>query len=243
MPWSLLAFYKNGAKNGYTALVPVSDVTQYIIDATNYAKFSRPGKIGYACFRTSAIANFVSGRLRKTTMRDYVSMHIGIDQTRQLKGNDFLPIDIDITADDLVEAQADNGNNAQIEACFMTFGDAQFFNSVPPGAKPYTFSASGTLSAGAWSDVGTITWGKTFNKDKIYQVVGLSGHSATAYALRLVYSNHNWRPGVLAGDNAQLCAEYFADFGSFKGNSPPSIEFLSSGADTAEYGTIWLIEK
>jgi len=243
MGWSLLAFQNSAARNGLTAIPPVSDETQYTVSATNYAKLSRDGVVSAVAFRTAAIANFVSARFRESGMRNYIEAYHAIDQTRQLLGaQDFLPANIPIAKGNLIEAQADNGNNAQVEAAFVVFGDPTKFSNTPPhGAYPIKATCSTANVANVWKNKGDVTWSETFNTKKRYKIVGMMGHSATGYAARLISSDYKERPGCLLADNAQLQVPLYGDFGWFDGDNPPSIESIASGTDTTLNVTLFVV--
>lgn len=245
-PWSLLAFHAAAAaRNGYTAITPLSDATQYVVQSTNDMKFARKGKISYGLFRTAGIANFAKGRFRETSMRDYIESYLAIDQTGQLAGkSDLLKLGINIESGSIVNCDIDNGNNSQIDDLGVFYGadGVEFYNSLPEGYEAILMTATVALTANVWSDPGTVTFSKTFKPNAIYHIGGMAGFSATGYFARLVNCYNNWRPGIPVGDTQQLQRPYFTDFGKFIGHTPPTLEWLASGTDADVYATLFVKE-
>lgn len=102
-------------------------------------------------------------------------------------------------------------------------------------------TAAVTLVASAWGN-GALTFVEDLPRGR-YQVVGLRARSAGLVAARLVFVGAGaagWRPGVL-GTDAQDDLEHpmfrfgeLGAFGEFEDIEPPTVDFLSVSADTAE---------
>jgi hypothetical protein len=258
--WSLIAFQAAAARNGLTAIVPCTDLTQYTVVGTNYAKLAYKGFVSGFCFKTAAIANWVNGQWRDTRDRNYHRT----SQVKDQAGNpsQFKPVVQAFDPNAEFEAQADNGNNSQVEGLYLAVGAQPFKISidsnelremVKPGAKLLYVDGAGATAAVAntWT-ASTTTWSATWNPDRTYRIVGnleyslsfdcdeattqteMYADSATMYACRLVFSNMDWRPGVPGGDTAGLGDYYYGEFGTFPGTNPPSIENLCSGTDAAQ---------
>lgn len=247
-PWDLLAFHPAAAaRNGLVALAPITDTGRYTVISTNYMRMPHDGKISYMTFRTAGIGNFVRGDIKLDTLQDYIGAYFATDQTSQLIGiPDLLPVDLSFKNGDLLSARADNANNSQIDACYVFIGVGNqpiiFTDKPEAGSIPYKATATQACVADTWTDTLTVTWDKTFDKDKFYKITGLMGHSATGYAMRLLYTHTKRRPGCLVGDTEVLQRPLFGDFGTFKGNASPNLEWLASGTDGDVYATVWIKE-
>ena len=243
--FSICAFYESAAKNGLTATAALTDNTQYTLIGTDIMQFAHERYFGYFALRTAAIANAAEGRIKKNGWLDYVQTYQFIDQTRQLLGkSDYIRVGRPMPKNSKLNFDANNGNNAQVEMAAILVGRKPFelYNAPPEGYFPITVTATTALTGGAISDPGACTYSYDFDPDKEYHVGGMSGHSATGYMGRLVYSGKNMRPGVLVGDDNQLSAPVFGNFGSFNGDNPPTLEWLASGNDGDVYATLWIKE-
>lgn len=111
---------------------------------------------------------------------------------------------------------------------------------VPPGTI-YTIrgTATATLVAAAWTNLGTITWQNTLTSG-LYAVVGAVFQSATGIAGRIIFENTPYRPG---GPAQLLITDWTADlfrvgglgvWGQFHNYAMPTVEMLASAGDTTE---------
>ncbi|GAH14235.1 unnamed protein product, partial [marine sediment metagenome] len=212
-PWSLSAFHNSASRAGLIAIPPETtlDGHHFTPVSTNYAQVAYSGVISRVAFRTAAIANYAQGRIRnRSKMLNWAHTRKVTDQTGQLIGReDFAPVNIPFKDGNLLEAQADNATNAQVESAIFLhgLGRVNFFSEPPIDAIPVDFTATTALVANVFSNPGLVTWSYEFDAEKTYDVVGLLGHSATGYALRLLHKSapwNSWRPGVLSGDTNVL---------------------------------------
>jgi len=93
---------------------------------------------------------------------------------------------------------------------------------------------------------GTLTFGDfTPERDVVYRIVGLAADMATGHFMRLQFlegPNVNDRPGVPVTDTAvALDRAWYGDFGSFKGQTPPQVQCVAEGADSACNIRMWLV--
>lgn len=108
----------------------------------------------------------------------------------------------------------------------------------------FTIRATGTttLSTYAWTNV-TLTFNDVLPAGT-YEIVGMSAFSAGAIAARLVIPQYQWRPGVICSTSANVYGAEkfrygnFGVFGQFTHMTPPTVDFLSSSADTSQ--TVYL---
>jgi hypothetical protein len=110
----------------------------------------------------------------------------------------------------------------------------------PVGGAIFTVRATNasTLTAGSWTN-GALTFVEDLPRGK-YQVVGMRARAAGLVAARLVFPGGTWRPGCL-GTDAQADLEHpmfryggLGVWGEFDDLNPPTVEFLSVSADTAQ---------
>lgn len=110
-----------------------------------------------------------------------------------------------------------------------------------PAGTVFTIRGTGvaTLTAGAWTNIGTITWQNQLPTG-LYAIVGAIFQSAGAIAGRLVLENTPYRPGGLAiititNRTDQLFRNgNLGIWGQFHNYAMPQVELLSSSADTTE---------
>jgi len=115
---------------------------------------------------------------------------------------------------------------------------------TPVTGEIFTVKANGTttLVASAWTN-GAITFEQALPRGR-YQVVGMRVKSAGLVAARLVFPGYAWRPGVIGCDaytdieRIEFRGGRMGVFGEFDHDLPPTVDYLSISADTAE--EIWL---
>lgn len=158
---------------------------------------------------------------------------------------DYHPFSTPLTLDndESLNAQfAESGAGASRGTVLVWLSDG----AIQPATSSeiFTIRATGTttLTANAWTNC-ALTFNDTLPAGE-YQVVGMSAASTGAFAARLVFSQYAWRPGVIASSDAnkfgslQFRYGNLGVFGTFSHNTPPSVDFLSNSADTAQ--TVYL---
>lgn len=136
---------------------------------------------------------------------------------------------------------AEDATGAERETVLVWIGDGA--QSTVSG-EFYTVEASSstTLNAYEWTN-GALSLSQTLPAGR-YQVVGFQARSDGLIAARLVFVGLPWRPGVLgttaAGQRSHSLFRRGAlgIYGEFAHDQPPTVDFLSSTADTSE--TVWL---
>lgn len=103
-----------------------------------------------------------------------------------------------------------------------------------------------TLVANAWTN-GALTFAQTLPRGR-YAVVGMRALSAGLVAARLVFPGYAWRPGCV-GYSAENNTEdpdfrggRIGVWGEFDHDVPPTVDFLSTSADTSEVVYLDLIK-
>jgi hypothetical protein len=116
---------------------------------------------------------------------------------------------------------------------------------IAPVKAPYRTiraTSSTTLTPYAWTN-GSLSFDQTLPAGN-YQVIGMRAQSAGLIAARLVFPGYPWRPGVIGFDSisdVEPLRFRFGNmgvFGTFRHDAPPTVDFLSSSADTSE--EVWL---
>jgi len=155
----------------------------------------------------------------------------------------YQPVPLPIKGNEDLEVDAAN-SAATSTNCYCLLWVSDGYIPLPQGPR-YTIRGVGstTLTAGAWSQVSSITWDSTLTQGK-YALVGLKGVSATGLALRANVLGQYNRGGVPCFASVGQRHNDFIEggglgsFGQFNSFSIPTIEFLATSADTAQ--TIFL---
>lgn len=245
MPWDLNIFYESAARNGLDGIAAINQ--DGVVTSGDDLEVRGAGAVHMATCITAAVANFDEWRFHRSLDPNWNHSRTHFrDQTGAVDLHNIQFLNYPFQSGDVLRAQADNGNNAQIEAVLLAcvYGGNPMLSvgvprfDIPAGAKWVNGVGGTTITAGALSNC-TITWSESFNKDQVYQVLGMVGYSATGYAARLRYRGKSpaigYFPGVPVGDTSILNQPIYGNFGAFVGDQPPNVEFLGSAGDTAEY--------
>lgn len=117
-----------------------------------------------------------------------------------------------------------------------------------PAGRVYTIrgTATGTLTANAWTNVGTITWQNNLPTGR-YACIGGTFFSATALAGRFAFENQVWRPGGLGivglGNPTDRIFRngVLGVWGYFFNYAMPQVEMFASAADVSEEVTMDIV--
>lgn len=247
--WSLHAFSEAAVvRNG---LAPIAAVVDSLLprNAGDNLVINTVGHIVHCQLITAALANTDQWRFRKTTERLYQTMtsRVGIRcQTDDILRENILDLGYPIKANDVINVDADNTNNVQIEtAAFWVnyLANAPVLGwSAPRGLDIRYLDVTGatTVGACAWS-LCPLTW-PALETDKQFQIVGIAPASATGDLARLVFAGGGQRPGALAADTGDKKGMTWGDFGSFIGGNEPNAEYLCEAADTAQELTVAVVQ-
>jgi len=132
---------------------------------------------------------------------------------------------------------AEDGAGAQISNALAWLSDGPIA-PVTGIMRTVRTTCAITLTAYAWSN-GALTFDQTLPAGR-YQIVGMRAESTGLIAARLVTPASPWRPGVIGFDaESDVEPDRFrygrcGVFSEFDHDAPPTVDFLSVSADTAE---------
>jgi hypothetical protein len=144
----------------------------------------------------------------------------------------------------LDESEALNFNMAEDNAgagdgaCFVWLMDE--IEEIPEDAQIFTVRCTNTttLVADTWTN-GALTFSQTLPAGK-YGCCGAYATSAGLRAFRFNPVGHDWRPGAIGFDTGQDYGDPIFRYGGlgkwfeFEHDSPPTVDFMSLSADTAQ---------
>jgi len=251
MPFDTIAFMESAARDGLAGVAGAAGENLYAVSGDEITIRS-DGVIFMAQCVTAAIANFDEFQFHKKTDAEWVhSRQFVRDQAGVMTPNSLMRLAYPVSKGDVIVAEADNGNNAQIEAVLLwiAYGSSPQLTTdpagIPTGAR-WIQGAGGTAAVAATWTQSTMTYDYNFKNDKKYQVLGMVAHSATGYAVRLKYKGGSswlgYGAGIPMGDSNILTQPIYGDFGTFEGLTPPDIEVLCSGTDAAQYVDLLIVE-
>lgn len=103
-----------------------------------------------------------------------------------------------------------------------------------------------TLTANAWTN-GALTFSQSLPAGT-YQLVGARMQSTNLQGFRFVFVGQQWRPGAIGvnadadSDLSRFRAGHAGVWGEFSHNTPPTVDFLSNGADSSQVGHLDLMK-
>jgi hypothetical protein len=245
MTFDCLAFYESTTNDGLLPVAPApGEPHGYVVDGDNL-QMKWAGQT-LACLGISAaVANFVQFRIGT---QDFPRLKWSETQTfcRDQTGGKIDPMQQNdpYWKNSLMNVDFDHGNNAQVACVVFLVSDGTpmlYFNErpsdIPKTARWVVATSVTTKTAGAWTE-DIVTYTYNWNVAKYYDVYALRGHSGTGYAFRIhpQDSPYKYRPGLWAGDTKLLCDTVYSKspMFSFSGLTPPTIDWLCSGADTTD---------
>ena len=198
-------------------------------------------------------ANLTAARLVSPSIRALVPIDIAPFDRASTPSDvarvcDYRVNPIPLVGEEALNVQASNdaaaGSETRVSA-IVILSDGPI---TPVTGKIFTVkaTASETLTAYEWTNA-AITFTQDLPAGK-YQIVGMRAESAGLIAARLVIPGYSWRPGVIGRTSSyQPDIEIFRRgnfgvFGEFAHNRPPTVDFLSSSADTSEVVYLDLIK-
>jgi len=193
----------------------------------------------YAIGTAISRAQLVSPSIRRRYPMEVTPIEIAVEPADPVKYNPFFQSPIGLDEDEALNFQAaENGAGANQSSGFVWLCDGA--TAPMTGSEMFTIRSTNasTLVAYAWTN-GALTFSDTLPSGE-YAVVGMRASSAGLLAARLVFSQYPWRPGCIASDTlGEQGAPVFrfgqlGVWGTFSHNTPPTVDFLSVSADTAQ---------
>jgi hypothetical protein len=247
MPFTLVGFYK--AEAGAATLDLLNVITDPHVRAIGTDVWI-PGALPFLCGYQVNGANLTAARIESPTLRTLTPIDVEPLDANAEPSTPSLFVDQHLAPKSIGGGEALN-IKATVSGAGNIYGLA-WLSDGPLAQAPgeiFTIKATGTatLVAANWTNV-TLTMAQTLPKGT-YQVVGLRAYCAGAIAARLVFPGYSWRPGAIAQDAVgDLAHESFRHgrlgvWGSFEHDVPPTADFLSISADTAETVFLDLIKS
>lgn len=192
----------------------------------------------FACGASLTKARITSPSILKKWELELAPLNVGAEPVVPLPYLDLFDSPIPLVASEGIRAKmAGSEAAAEYKVCLIWLGD----KAITPVKAPYqTIKATSTttLTPYKWTN-GRLSFEQILPAGR-YQVIGMRAQSAGLIAARLVFTGYAWRPGVIGfdaiGDIEPLRFRYgnMGVFGEFTHDSPPTVDFLSSSADTSE---------
>ena len=188
-------------------------------------------------------ANATAGRIVSPSIRAVVPIEIRpVDKnatpTSPFKGIDCRSNPIELVGEEALNVEASNDATADVQQTAVVFlSDGPI---TPVTGKIFTVKATSSteLTPYEWTN-GSITFTQDLPAGR-YQIVGMRAESPGLICARLVLPGYSWRPGVIGCTSESATNDEifrygrFGVFGEFTHNRPPTVDFLSSSADTTE---------
>lgn len=160
--------------------------------------------------------------------------------------HDLTRAPIVLDAEEALSAQAAEDAAGASRATVLAWLADKAIEPVVGDIRSVRVTAAATLVANAWTNA-ALTFDQSLPAGR-YQLVGGNFVAAGLQAWRCVGVGYTWRPGALGWDtNSDVAPERFryghmGTWLEFNHNTPPTIDFLSNSADTAETGVLDLIK-
>lgn len=247
MPFTLVAFVESQLLSALGNIAALADPHVRAVGDYIYVPTELPWLAGYYFVGPFlAQARIASPSLRTLCNPDVEGMDVGAEPASPPNMHDKFASPKALAGDEGLEALAlyTGGERAFATAlAWLSSGPA-----APVIGEIFTVYATGatTLTARVWTNV-TLTFAQTLPSGR-YQIVGMRARSAGCIAARLVIPGHPWRPGCLGCDSVSDLADGVfrhgkaGVWGEFDHDVPPTVDFLSISADTAEYVFLDLIK-
>lgn len=195
--------------------------------------------------------NITRAQLQSPSLRRFLNIEvapvdISVTPTTPVRFHDLRSIPVKLDGEEALNAlTAENGAGATRMNAFAWLAD-QAITPVKGDIRTVRVTATTTLVAFTWTN-GALTFDQTLPAGR-YQIVGGRMNSAGLIAWRCVIPAYAWRPGaigVIVDSGAEQ--DWFrwgswGVWGEFNHNTPPTIDWLSATADTAETGEFDLIK-
>jgi len=242
MPFTIVAFDENyAAAATLDAMTAVADPHVRVSGDDIWIPEELPMLAGYiAIGATLTAARIESPTLRTLTPIDVAPLDLAAEPSTPAAYNNLAKNPKAIGGGEALNFKATVSAAARCLALAL-LADAPL---APVTGEIITIKATNasTLTANAWTN-GALTFAQSLPKGT-YNIVGMRAQSAGLEAARLVIPGFSWRPGCVGadayGDLIHQCFRFgeLGIWGSFSHDVPPTVDFLSISADTAQ--EVWL---
>jgi len=247
LPFTLVAFTESQDSAVLVNIAAVADPHVRVVGDDIYVPVALPNLAGYHFCG----ANFTMGQIASPSLRRVVNLDVDQADLADEPGSppnfhDHFGIPIPLDGGEAINTlMAEDGAGATRVNALVWFSDGP----VTPVTGPmHTVRCTGstTLVANAWTN-GAITFSQTLPRGT-YQIVGMRAQSAGLRAARLVVPGYSWRPGCIGCDaDSDIEAPAFRKgragvWAEFSHDAPPTVDFFSASADTAEVVLLDLIK-
>lgn len=198
---------------------------------------------------TMVQAQLLSPSLRRLALQDIDPLNVGaepLDTQFPTVFHDLFERPITLDVSEALNAQIDQGAGAaERETVLVWLGTGM--EPVPAG-QMFTVRTTNatTLTAYAWTN-GALTFSQSLPAGR-YALVGARAYSAGLIGFRMVFPGATWRPGGVGVDaTADQDVPRFrygsaGVWGEFEHDLPPTVDFFSVSADSAQVVQLDLIQ-
>jgi len=247
MPFTLVAFTESQDSAALTNIAAVADPHVRVSGDDIYVPMALPFLAGYYFCG----ANFTQGQVLSPSLRRTCNIDVDRADLADEPGSPPNVHDLFANPTPLEGGEAINTQMAEDAAGASRVNALLWFSNgpiAPVTGAMFTVRATSptTLVANAWTN-GALTFSQTLPRGT-YQIVGMRAQSTGLRAARLVIPGFSWRPGVTGTDaDSDIDAQVFrlgeaGVFGEFVHDAPPTVDFFSASADTAEVVHLDLIK-
>lgn len=205
-------------------------------------------ELAYAFGQTDiTAAQFQTPRLRPIALPSIRPLDVAVLPSTRLPISRFTrnPLKLNKIDENSMQISGSVGTIANKYYAGAWFGDG---NKSKSQGQQYAvfFTAAIVAVANAWT-AGVIALNTTLPAGK-YAVVGMDIFGTNLAFARLVFPRQQWRPGVVAGQNAAFInAPCFrdgdlGDFGTFESYAQPQLDIFAVGANSAQTGILDLVK-
>jgi len=245
MPFTLVAFTETQTSTALVNVAGLADPHVRVVGDDIYVPVALPNLAGcHFIGSTTTLAQLASPTLRRLANPDIEPIDTATEPGSPPAVHDNFASPKALEGGEALNALMAN-SAAGYTHVLVWFSDGPV---TPVTGEIFTIRAtnSSTLAAYAWTN-GALTFSQTLPRGT-YQIVGMRYQGAGALAARLVIPGYSWRPGCPGCDaDADLDHPRFRKgqagvWGEFSHDAPPTVDFLSVSADTAQVVHLDLIK-
>lgn len=191
-------------------------------------------------------AQLVSPSLRRFLNYEIAPVDIAAEPVSPTPWIDLRDHPIPLDPEEALDAQAAEDGAGATRGTILVWLASEAVQPVAGDIRTVRVTNTTTLVANAWTN-GALTFDQSLPAGE-YAIVGARFVSAGLQAFRAVFVGYQWRPGAIGYDTASEVEHEafrmgkFGTWGTFRHNTPPTVDFLSNSADTSQTGELDLIK-